>query len=364
MKISKILVLAEKNYQKSVWCSKILDGIGKKNFTLVSLDDLHDLNDNDVVAIVGSTNHFLKKSISLCNNKNLRPIIVGTEISDFDSRISSIKVSRKAAITSLVHYFNSLKREKCALLGVNSFSNIDMEKKDAFLASYRSLYEKDASEYVFFSDDGLDACINSLLKNISSFDSVICSNDYYAVSFITKAISNGINIPDDVFVTGYGNSFIAENISPSVTTVAPKYFEMGSQTRKTYHYLLENPSVTSVEVLVDYDIIVRESTQNKEFKKDFHFDNTSIEPSIKSIFDDENLKKIMGIDFILGSDDKTLAMILKGIYEYIPYGALAESLYLSDSALRYKLNKIFTVTHTNSKTELKKLIETLNLKDV
>lgn len=363
MKTSKILILAEKNYQKSVWCSNILEGIGKKNFNLISLEDLSNLNANDVVAIIGSTNHFLKKSILMCNENNLRCIVVGTEISDFYSRISSIKVNRSAAVTSLVHYFNHLKKHRCALLGVNSFSNIDMEKKDAFLSAYHSLYGVDASDFVFFCDDSVTSCTKRLLDRIYDFDCVICSNDYFAVYFITEAKKLGINVGCDVFVSGYGNSYIGEKITPSVTTIAPKYFEMGMQTRKVYHYLLENPSVNSMEVLVDYDVIVRESTKNSEFKTEYHKELSNFAPCEKSIFDDESLKKIMGMDFILASCDKTLSMILDGIYNDISYSALAEKLYLSDSALRYKLNKIFTHTNTKSKSELKKLIETLNLKD-
>ena len=228
MKISKILVLAEKNYQKSVWCNKILDGIGKKNFNLISLEDLSGLNENDVVAVIGSTNHFLKKSILMCSENNLRCIVVGAEISDFYGRVSSIKVNRSAAVTSLVHYFNHLKRHKCALLGVNSFSNIDMEKKDAFLSAYHSLYGNDASDFVFYCDDSVDTCVKKLLGRIADFDAVICSNDYFAVRFITEAKKLGIEAGRDVFVSGYGNSYIGEKITPSVTTVAPKYFEMGS----------------------------------------------------------------------------------------------------------------------------------------
>jgi len=356
-------VLAEKNYQKSVWCSKILEGIEKKNFNLISLEDLSNLNENDVVAIIGSTNHFLKKSILMCNENNLRCIVVGTEISDFYSRISSIKVNRSAAIISLVHYFNHLKKHRCALLGVNSFSNIDMEKKDAFLSAYRSLYHKDASDCVFFCDDSVAFCVKRLLDRIDDFDCVICSNDYFAVCFITEAKKFGINVGRDIFVSGYGNSYIGEKITPSVTTIAPKYFEMGIQTRKVYHYLLENPTVNSMEVLVDYAVIVRESTDNSEFKTEYHIDTANFAPCEKSMFDDESLKKIMGIDFVLAPCDKTLAMILIGINNDIPYGALAEKLYLSDSALRYKLNKIFTHTGTKSKSELKRLIETLDLKD-
>ena len=363
MKNPKIPVIVENNYLKSVWCTEILDGIGKQKCELVPLDNIKNFTQNSVVPIIGNTNHFLKKSITACIERNLRPIVVGTEITDVDSRISTIKTNRKAAVTSLLKYFNAAGRNDIALLGINSHSNIDTEKKEAFTEAFSALYGKDASGNIYYNETNAKACVNNLLKDISSYNGVICSNDYFSASFIADALKNGLKIPDDVFVAGYGNSFIAENIKPSITSVAPKYHEMGVQARKAYYYLSDNPSVSSAGILVDYDIIVRESTDNINFENTFSIASNDFEPCTHTMFDDDNMNKIIGLDAVFGSSDASLVMILKGIMNDVSYSALAENLYLSDSAFRYKLNKIFALTHTQSKNELKELLNRVRFKN-
>lgn len=113
---------------------------------------------------------------------------------------------------------------------------------------------------------------------------------------MSKARKAGIKIPEDVFTAGYGNSFICENITPAVTSVAPKYREMGTQARKAYYYLSDNPSVSSVSILVDYDIIVRESTLNIKFENDSSIISNNFEPCTHTIFDDGKIRGIIGLD--------------------------------------------------------------------
>ena len=363
MKSSKIPIIAEENYLKSSWCGETLEGIGRQKYEIVAPSAVKNFSKNSVVTIIGTTNHFLKKSITECIENSLRPIVVGTEIADVDSRISTIKTNRKAAVTSLLKYFKSAGRNDVALLGVNEHSTVDSEKKEAFAETYSALYNKDASENIYYNRTNAEGCVNSLLSDISLYNGVICSNDYFAVLFISSAHKKGVKIPKDVFAAGYGNSFIGESITPTVTSVAPKYREMGTQARKAYYYLTDTPSVSSVSILVDYDIIVRESTQNIKFENNCSIISNSFEPCTHTIFDDDQISKIIGLDSVFGSSDISLTMILKGIVSGVSYSALAEKLYLSDSAFRYKLNKIFALTHTKSKNELKDLLNDLNLKN-
>ncbi len=363
MKSTKIPAVVEKIHRRSVWYTEILGGIGKQRLELVEPEELELFAENSVIPIVCSTKHFLEKTVSLCKKHKLRPIVVGTELADFDSRISNIKTNRKDAVSGLVRYCKSLGRDRPAILGVNNFSNIDAEKRGAFVNEMRNSFGIDASGDVYASDDGAEKCIDLLLDKIASYNAVLCANDYFAAAFMVKARERGIRVPEDVVVTGYGNSVIGERISPSITTVAPKYYEMGRQARKIYGYLSDNPEVESLELTVGYDVIVRESTGLLEISPDTQTHTPDIEPCINSIFDDKMLGGIIGLDTVLGYDDDTMRMILKGIAEDVPYGALAEKLYLSDSALRYKLNKIFALTGIQSKSELKRVLNALNLKE-
>lgn len=112
MKNAKIPIIAEENYLKSSWCGETLDGIGRQKYEIVTPDDVKNFAKLSVVPIIGTTNHFLKKSITVCIENNLRPIVVGTETADVDSRISTIKTNRKAAVTSLLKYFKSARQKQ------------------------------------------------------------------------------------------------------------------------------------------------------------------------------------------------------------------------------------------------------------
>ena len=111
-----------------------------------------------------------------------------------------------------------------------------------------------------------------------------------------------------------------------------------------------------------YDLL-RQFTVECWVKPEDYTHTVNFEPCINSIFNDEMLRGIVGIDTVLSCDDDTMKMILKGISEDMSYNALAEKLYLSDSAFRYKLNKIFNLSNRQSKSKLKQVLNTLNLKD-
>ena len=362
-KSSKIPVIAEKHYSKSIWCSEFLAGMGKHNYTLISLDDAEKHEENSVMVIIGSGNLFFKKAVSVCRNHKLHPMVIGAESANFESGISTIKTNRKAAVASLVHYCHSHGRKKTALLGISRHSSTDIEKINAFIETTSATDKNKVTDNIYYNEGNIRRCFDRFFEQISLYDSVLCANDYFAAALITEAAKRGIRVPEDIFVTGYGNSFISRKIMPSITTVAPKYREMGIQAEKIYHHLTENPDITSLELQVGYDIIVRESTQYLEFCSNYIPEVNINEPTINSMFEDEYIKPFIGLDAIASSADASLIQILDGIAAGESYSSIAERLYLSDSAFRYKLNKIFSLTNTNSKNELKQLRQNIKLKE-
>ena len=148
----RIPILVEKSYLKSIWCKEILQGIGKQKYTLISFDELEGFSENHAIVIIGSTNHFFKKAIYECRKRSLRSVLVGAEFADFDSRISSIKTNRKAAIASLVQYCNYYGRKKTALFGISKYSSMDLEKRDAFIEASDNIGISDARKNIFYSE--------------------------------------------------------------------------------------------------------------------------------------------------------------------------------------------------------------------
>ena len=74
--------------------------------------------------------------------------------------------------------------------------------------------------------------------------------------------SMGRNVPKDVAVAGFSGTNLATIVSPQLTTVEPRQFEMGQRAAELIIKLINNPSLQSNEkVIIDADIIYRDSTE-------------------------------------------------------------------------------------------------------
>lgn len=76
----------------------------------------------------------------------------------------------------------------------------------------------------------------------SDIDGIFAVNDFTAIAVMQLLQENGINIPGDIKVTGFGNDPIASIASPALTTVEQRGFEMGRQAVEILIKRIENPT--------------------------------------------------------------------------------------------------------------------------
>ena len=77
----------------------------------------------------------------------------------------------------------------------------------------------------FRSYDGIKAIEEFESSGLSLPDAFVCANDSMALTAISRLRKMGYNIPDDVIVTGFDNTFNAQNSCPILTTVKrPLYY--------------------------------------------------------------------------------------------------------------------------------------------
>lgn len=78
----------------------------------------------------------------------------------------------------------------------------------------------------FWKNKGKEAC-DWFFKDGEKPQAIICANDYMAVAVASELISRGYRIPEDICVSGYDGLFDSLAFTPSVTTMAVPFFEMG-----------------------------------------------------------------------------------------------------------------------------------------
>lgn len=175
--------------------------------------------------------------------------------------IVNIRVNYRRGIEKVVDYLHSLGHRRLGFVGHHAMLAPINERMKAVLdavARNPVLEVKTAAD----SDtlEGGRQSTRVLLSSGYEPSAIICVNDITAVGALRELRERGIRVPQDVSVTGFDNVKLAEFCYPALTTVHIPRERIG---HIICDYLIpqrEQSSSPEHEVLIDPELVVREST--------------------------------------------------------------------------------------------------------
>ena len=90
-------------------------------------------------------------------------------------------------------------------------------------------------------------------------DAIFCAADVFAISVIKAAQRYGLKVPEDVGVMGFDNVEVASISNPGITTVNQPAYQIGFTAGETIYEKISNPTSHPRSILLDTEIISRES---------------------------------------------------------------------------------------------------------
>jgi LacI family transcriptional regulator len=135
------------------------------------------------------------------------------------------------------------------------------------LLGYRSALNRlglpTPEEYVvegdFFHGSGFEAA-KRLLALPEPPDAIACASDSMAVGALAAIEQAGLRIPDDIAVTGFDDADYAATVMPALTTMRQDAVGMGTAAAEAVLRMLEDPDSSPPVVLIETELIVRESS--------------------------------------------------------------------------------------------------------
>ncbi len=136
---------------------------------------------------------------------------------------------------------------------------------DARIAGYReALFQHDIVPqkgwtHLIDEVDDIDVETVRQLVETGPADAYICHNDYTASQLMRDLIQLGVRVPEDVRVVGVGDVKYASALSVPLTTIRQPCAKIGMMAVELMLQRIANPRLPSRDVLLDFELVVRES---------------------------------------------------------------------------------------------------------
>src|SRR5271157_483458 len=181
---------------------------------------------------------------------------------DFTSeKAINIKVDYARGMRQVIEHLYHLGHRRIAFVGGRrAFRNI-LSRQENYVASMQALQLEPGP--ILIGNQRLDggrAAGGSILEMSPRPTAVVAMNDLTAVGLITAFSEGGLRVPEDISVTGFDNTYLAEYFVPRLTTVDMHADVLGRSAADALHEASSSPNAAAVEHTIKLTLVVGKST--------------------------------------------------------------------------------------------------------
>lgn len=339
-----IHIILEEKYRETTWCERIISGIEQQARTKKLKFDFEISNfrmyDAGAIIVVGTTPDWIYETVSSLKEKHKLHIILVSN-RPYTLSVSNVCTDLYSAVKDILNYLRECGRKRIALYGVNPSSTADNIKLSAF----------EQKENVYYNFGDLRECRNKFLVDIDKYDSVICTNDYAAVSLINYLKKEKPRALKELFIVGFANTHLGKINEPSITSVALNYEEYGRTAVDIYRMLEKNPNLQSVNVNVKSEIIVRDTTNGIPVNgKDNKFAD-GVSKDFK-FYDDTEVQRMVKMEKLFENCNESDVAVLNMLANGESYEKTSEKHFMTVNGIKYRLDRLCRICGFENRKEL------------
>lgn len=345
-----IPIIVESGYRFNNRFIKILNGIThvcKQNHYKFQFFDISGLPNPEInlapILIVGASTKWTRNTTETLCQMNYHPIVIGFEFEDSFSTF--ITQNHLQDAYTLTHMLCSKKRRKCAFVGYNEQSFGDIFKltgfKKAIFETNTPFFDND----IYLGSVSPSIAISDFLNHSEKYDTVFCSNDTIAILLIST-----LPCQPTFDIVSLGDLHLKHFSTIPLHSISPDYYSMGKIAVEYYSMILRykamSKSIIYVSSSFDYiNNLPSSYLMNSDYDKLSHNQLTS------------NDKIVDLLNIAIERCDETDLKILNLVLKDITYEEISYKLFMSVTAIKKRLNKLFLQLNISSKKELVALLK-------
>ena len=181
-----------------------------------------------------------------------------------DVNLSYVAVDDVKTSIKVIEYLASLGRKRIGLLnGPENFRYAQNRLKGYLLGLERCGLPFDPSMAISVPTVQYNLGISSAIHLLNSHqrpDAIYAASDVFSISAVRAAFQMGLQVPKDLAVVGVDNTQISAAVVPSLTTINMPRIQLGFVACEVLSDLIASPDMPVKQVVLDTEMIVREST--------------------------------------------------------------------------------------------------------
>lgn len=174
-----------------------------------------------------------------------------------------VSVNNQQAFTEIVSHLAQLGHQNIAMVsGLRSASDRAQQRYQGFL---QGMAQENLTLHpiieVPFVDHAIEA-ITAALKKSRAITALVCSNDLMAIRAIRAAHLCHFQVPKDISITGFDGIRLAQDLTPSLTTIVQPNTEIGRRSVKllTEHLQRGTKPTAESSILLAHHLQIAESS--------------------------------------------------------------------------------------------------------
>ena len=196
-------------------------------------------------------------------NAEGKPIPIVCIEAAISDHLDAVVVDDKESLYRATQYLISLGRKRIGFIGSPCTFSMGKLRKAGYLSALAEAnYQIDSGimlEGDYYPESGYQ-CMKLLLHTEPRIDAVVVGNDSMAIGAIRCIKNNGLQIPGDIAVIGFNNTFPSSLISPSLTTLSTPKEQMGADAVTLLFRRMNDHKAERKLIVHHCDLIIREST--------------------------------------------------------------------------------------------------------
>lgn len=336
----RLIILCEEAFRDVPFCKQVMSGIKKeakkRRCSYVESIEPEQIGEKDLIILTGMSRNWFEKSVRKCNEQGAAPIVLtNCSSGSFSGKYHCICADMRDVMERLYKTCLEAGRTNLALYGVDHASDPDIDRMQIFLSMAKD------SGNIYLNSGNLEACFQTFYPHADRYDTVICVNAYAAVSLVRKLEKINPDILDRIVVISCEEALRYSRYSSRILCVDLNYEAYSAAVFQIPEILKNVSEIFRVAMTVKgtvCEIPVKEKEEEPSDDREF--------------YEDPEIICMARIDQLMMESDSQDHKILTMLMEGNTYAEIAESCFMTEGNVKYRVKKYMTICQVKTKKEL------------